>query len=367
MSAPPAQASPRDPRPVLFVTNHVPPYRIGAFAGLHAREGVAFALIGGSVRHGGGAGGGTALPFPVGSVSQRGVARLAASGRFRAVVAGLSGRLAPAAAYAGARAAGVPFVLWATLWAHPRTPGHLLSYLPVRHLYRHADAVATYGPHVSAYVRGKGARGPVVVAPQSVENGFWEAPATPRREGAFQVLFAGRLEAEKGLDALIAAWRIARLPAPGAVLLLAGDGPLRHRLDIGGARVLGPCSPETLRDLYAGSDAVVLPSIPTRAFREPWGLTVNEAFARGIPVVASDAVGAAAGGLLRHERTGLVTPAGDAPALAAALERLHGDPELRRRLGAAAREAVRGHSHAAWGAGMSRALAAVGASRAVVA
>ena len=169
-----------DPRPVLFVTNHAPPFRVGAFRALHEREDVVFALIGGAVRHGGGAGGG-ALPFPVLRPSQRGVLRLAASGRYRAVVAGLSGRVALPAAWLGARWAGVPFVLWATIWAHPRTPAHALSYLPLRALYRNADAIATYGPHVSAYVRAKGARGAVVEAPQSVDDAFWAADADPER------------------------------------------------------------------------------------------------------------------------------------------------------------------------------------------
>ena len=80
-------------------------------------------------------------------------------------------------------------------------------------------------------------------------------------------------------------------------------------------------------------------------------------------MIATDAVGAAAGGLVQHERTGLVVPAGDAGALAAAIRRLHDDPALRRGLGAAAREAVRAYSHAAWAGGMSAALAAAGASR----
>jgi glycosyltransferase involved in cell wall biosynthesis len=80
-------------------------------------------------------------------------------------------------------------------------------------------------------------------------------------------------------------------------------------------------------------------------------------------VIATDAVGAAAGGLIEHERTGLVVPAGDVDALAAALRRLHDDPALRARLGAAGREAVKAHSHAAWADGMARALAAVGAGR----
>ena len=88
-------------KPVLFVTNHAPPFRVGAFRALHEREDVVFALIGGDMRHGTG----TApafpdLPFPVLRPSQRGVARLATSGRFRAVIAGISGRVALPAAWA---------------------------------------------------------------------------------------------------------------------------------------------------------------------------------------------------------------------------------------------------------------------------
>src|SRR6185503_8553726 len=105
------------------------------------------------------------------------------------------------------------------------------------------------------------------------------------------------------------------------------------------------------------------PSVPTRDFLEPWGLVVNEAFHQGVPVIATDAVGAAAGGLVEHERTGLVVPAGDADALTAALRRLQGDPELRGRLGASAREAVRAHSHERWAEGMSAALEAAGAAK----
>jgi glycosyltransferase involved in cell wall biosynthesis len=115
-----------------------------------------------------------------------------------------------------------------------------------------------------------------------------------------------------------------------------------------------------MRNSYAGSDVVVVPSVPTRDFLEPWGLVVNEAFHQGVPVIATDAVGAAAGGLVQHERTGLVVPAGDAAALARALRRLHDDPPLRRCLGAAAREAVAAYTQDAWAAGMSRAIAAGG-------
>ena len=350
-------------RPVLFVTNHAPPFRVGAFAALNEREDVVFALIGGDVRHGGG-GDASGLPFPVIRPSQRGVLRLAASGRFRAVVAGLSGRVALPGAYAGARRSRVPFVLWATIWAHPRTAAHAVSYLPLRHVYRHADAIATYGPHVSAYVRIKGARGPVIEAPQSVDAEFWSVPAEPDRRAPFQAMFAGRLAREKGVSVLLRAWRDSGLSAPSAALVLVGDGPIRARaVATGAAMPVGPVAPAPLRSLYAGSDVVVIPSIPTRDFREPWGLVANEAMSQGVPVIATDAVGAAAGGLVEHERTGLVVPANDASALAQALRRVHDEPPLRARLGAAARAAVASYTHDAWAAGMARALAAAGAGR----
>jgi glycosyltransferase involved in cell wall biosynthesis len=351
-------------RPVLVVTNHAPAFRVGAFAALHAREDAVFALVGGDVRHGGGGTGAGELPFPVRHVRQRDVLGLAASGAFRAVVAGISGRVALPAASLGARRAGVPFVLWATIWAHPRTAAHALSYLPMRHLYRRADAIATYGPHVSAYVRRKGATGPVFEAPQAVDAAFWSASApNPARQAPYQAVFVGRMSGEKGLAVLLSAWRASGLRAPADALVLVGGGRFRAPSSATGLVFAGPRSPEEVRNFYAGSQVLVMPSVPTRDFLEPWGLVVNEAFHQGLPVIATTAVGAVAGGLVRHERNGLVVPPRDAGALAAALRRLRDDPDLRARLGAAAREDVRPYTHQAWAAGVSRALAAVGAAR----
>jgi len=198
-----------------------------------------------------------------------------------------------------------------------------------------------------------------------VDDAFWRAPGDPRRLAPFQVMFAGRLEREKGVPVLLRAWQAAGLPARECTLVLVGDGSFRARAVATGAHCPpGPHPATEVRNFYAGSDVVVVPSVPARDFMEPWGLVVNEAFDQGVPVIASTAVGAAAGGLVRHEQTGLVVPAGDDAALAAALRRLHADPALRARLAAAGREAVAtGHSHADWAAGMRRALAAAGAER----
>jgi glycosyltransferase involved in cell wall biosynthesis len=119
-----------------------------------------------------------------------------------------------------------------------------------------------------------------------------------------------------------------------------------------------------LRSLYAACDVLVVPSIRTRNFREPWGLVINEAMNQRVPVIASDAVGAVAGGLVRDRANGLVVPAADAGALADAITRLAGDRDLRERLGATGAQDVRAFSHDAWAEGFSAAFRTVGVSRA---
>jgi glycosyltransferase involved in cell wall biosynthesis len=409
-------------KPVLFVTGHAPFDRVGAFARLHALEGVEFALFGGPSQHGGVAGedrpatvGGSAgdgeegLPFPHRRLRQRDVAALAASGRHRAVVVSTGGRVALPSAWAGARRAGVPVILWSALWAHPRTAAHAFGYVALRRLYRSAEAIVVYGPHVEAYVRARGARN-VHVAPQAVDNEFWSHPPTASDVGlattsgwpletAVKFLFAGRPGREKGLRVLMEAWSDSGLRAPSAALVLVGVGSIppwvlaggavrpggggralrdalagarsklagagRHAFDAMPHDVvcLDPVPPLQLRDMYAAADVLVVPSIPTRTFREPWGLVVNEAMNRKLPVIASDAVGAVAGGLVRDAHNGLVVPAGDVRALAGAMQRLAADAQLRARLGAAGARDVQAYTHDAWAQGFVRALGSLGLSR----
>jgi glycosyltransferase involved in cell wall biosynthesis len=128
-----------------------------------------------------------------------------------------------------------------------------------------------------------------------------------------------------------------------------------------GIEGLGFVPRDHLPSLYAAADVLVLPSIRTETFLEPWGLVVNEAMHQGTPAIVSDAVGAAAGGLVQDGRNGLVAPQGDAEALAARIRSLALNPGLREGLGAAARQDVAPFTYAAWVSGMRHGLAAVGA------
>jgi len=322
--------------PVLFVTNHVPPDRAGAFRALHARVPLELALFGGRSHHATAGLDDPGVPFR--RVGQRAVHGLAASRRYAAVVCGTAGRVALPAAFLGAGRARVPFVLWSALWGDLNTPAHRAARPLLRRIHRRAAVVVGYGPHVTAYARRLGARA-VAVAPQAVDNAFW-ATRVDAGPHPFTALFVGRDVPEKGLAVLRDAWGRAGL-ADGRLCVVGADG------------VVGP---EQVRNSYAAADVLVIPSLATRHFLEPWGLVANEAMNQNLPVIATDAVGAAAGGLVRHERNGLVVPAGDREALAAALRRLHDDPDLRARLGANGARDVAGYTHEAWAEGFAQAL-----------
>lgn len=341
-----------DRRRVALVTGDVPEYRLAPFRALAERvdlEVLAFGAVA------------AGADFAVLRVSQTEAVRRV--GDYRAVVCGLGGRVALPGAYAGARRARIPFVLWTSIWEHPRTVAHALSWLAVRHLYRASDAVVTYGPHVSRHVQHVRSRGAVFEAPQAVDPevfgravGDDEIAAARDRAGAGPdqalVLFVGRLVREKGIDVLREAWPRAAL-GDEAVLACAGEGPLTAP----GTR-LGRIDWANLPALYAAADALVLPSIRTRTFTEPWGLVTNEAMHQATPAIVSDAVGAAAGGLVRDGRNGFVVRAEDADALAARIQLVIRNSELRRVLSAAAREDVAAYTPHAWATGVISGLEA---------
>ncbi len=305
-----------------------------------------------------------AAPFPARRLEGvRGA--LEVGGRYDTVIAPFAGGALLPAAYAGARRHRRPFILWASVWAQPRSLAHAVGLPLTRHIYRRADAVIAYGEHVRRFVAGiRGHDDDVFVAPQSVEPELFARPVASEEIERFRarhglgeeplVLFAGRMVAEKGIPVLLEAWGRVRSPA---TLVLVGDGPLlASAAATPGARALGPLPRADLPVAYAAASFAVVPSIPTPRFREPWGLVCNEAMHQGRPVVASETVGAVAGGLVRGGSNGLVVPAGDAVALAGAIETLLGDEALRERLGAAAREAVAPYTYDAMLAAFARAI-----------
>jgi glycosyltransferase involved in cell wall biosynthesis len=276
--------------------------------------------------------------------------------RYDCIVFGLVGRLTTLEVWFAAQASGTPLIVWTGMWQHPRTLFHRLTRPAVRHLYRSADALLVYGPHVAAHVEAEsGRRERVYSAPNAIDNEAFrksvpaETVAKLRRELELPpgpvAIFVGRLEPEKGLELLLRAFR-STMSLAG--LVIAGSGSLEgeleglaKRLEIADrVRFAGYIPNSDLAAYLDAGDFLVLPSITTPRFKEVWGLVVNEAMNRGRPVLASTAVGAVAGGLVVDRVTGLVFREADEAALAAALDELVRDDALRARLGAAAKRHV---------------------------
>jgi glycosyltransferase involved in cell wall biosynthesis len=142
------------------------------------------------------------------------------------------------------------------------------------------------------------------------------------------VLWVGRMVPVKGLEVLLAAWRLIYRGPSQPLLVLAGDGEERTAIEAmaasleGSVRFVGSVPNTALPDWYRAADVVVLPS---RSEGVPNVLL--EALACGTPFVAS-AVGAIADLL---EPSSRIVPPGDAPALAVALEQAVAAPPLSRR------------------------------------
>lgn len=140
------------------------------------------------------------------------------------------------------------------------------------------------------------------------------------------VLFAGRLDREKGLEVLLRAWHQIIADEPTARLVIAG-GPRNHPSAEAGASYVTELKAHAgpgvtwlprrvdVAPLYAAVDVVVLPSV----YAEPSGRTLIEGMGTGLPVVASDIGGIPEhfGPLVEH-----LVPPGDAAALAAAVRRV---------------------------------------------
>jgi glycosyltransferase involved in cell wall biosynthesis len=176
-------------------------------------------------------------------------------------------------------------------------------------------------------LRAKGFRD-VGIAPEGVDPDDCVLENPPPRDRSL-LLYVGRVKRYKGLDTLLRALALLRVGRPDMRLAVAGAGDdlprlraLADSLGIASAvEFLGFVSARRKVELYHEA-AVVLNS----SRKEGWGLTSIEGNACGAPVVATDVPGLCDS--VRDGETGFLVPFGDAPAFAAAVERLLADPRL---------------------------------------
>ena len=153
------------------------------------------------------------------------------------------------------------------------------------------------------------------------------------RDGPVRVLSVGRLVPDKNLALLIEAFAEARFDRGEAELCLCGTGPLEGELRDLAARLGAPvrfrgyAAPAELPGIYGEADLLALVST-----YEPFGVTVREAAAAGLPLICTERAGAAGDVAVEDVNALLVDPE-DRGAVAGALRRLVRDAPLRERLG----------------------------------
>jgi glycosyltransferase involved in cell wall biosynthesis len=146
-------------------------------------------------------------------------------------------------------------------------------------------------------------------------------------------LFVGRLSQEKGVDTLLTAWKRLRGKVP---LKIVGDGPLAPTVARAAERSrevewLGRQPKDRVLDLMKDARALTFPSV----WYEGFPMVIAEAYAVGLPVIASD-LGSMAS-LIDHERTGLRFRPNDPEDLAAQVEWASAHPAKLNRMRAEAR------------------------------
>jgi glycosyltransferase involved in cell wall biosynthesis len=195
-------------------------------------------------------------------------------------------------------------------------------------VYRNAAGVFTMSEFVKAsLVEDYGVapgRVHVVGAGPNVLPG---APAAPARDPL--VLFVGKSFVAKGGPELLDAFAALRRDHPRARLAIVSSAcptPLPE-----GVKFHGLVSREAVGRLYAAATVFALPTL-----REAFGLSILEAMAFGLPVVASRIE--AIPEIVADGETGLLVPPRDAAALGQALAELVGDPARARQMGAAGRQ-----------------------------
>ncbi|MHB1355769.1 MAG: glycosyltransferase [Anaerolineae bacterium] len=213
-----------------------------------------------------------------------------------------------------------------------------------QYVYRHSKAAITGNQEAVQVLRAKGYVGPVATIPQFGVDPDMFKPAQERSARPFVIGYAGRLVEQKGLLVLL---RALALLSGEWRLEICGSGPLQQvmqdELILNGLhdRVTfhQQIPSNNMPEFYNRLNVLVLPSLSRPNWKEQFGRVLIEAMACGIPVLGSNS------GEIPHVigAAGIITPEGDAQALANQLEALRSNADLQRKLGTAGRERVLAH------------------------
>jgi glycosyltransferase involved in cell wall biosynthesis len=160
-------------------------------------------------------------------------------------------------------------------------------------------------------------------------SGFFRIRRDPTSTNSLTFLFCGQMIYRKGIDVLLSAFdRLVRRGLDARLLLIGREAELPAYLETispaARARILyeGFQAPEALPGFFGHGDVFVLPSR-----YDGWGVVINQALAAGLPIIASNAVGAARD-LVATGVNGVLIPPGDVDRLERAMESLISDRDF---------------------------------------
>ena len=263
------------------------------------------------------------------------------NGSYQSIIAGIAGRLI-----------GIPVILWSIAWQYKKAWNRKPWWKKVIHISRReltnitANAVVAGGTKSYKFNRKLVQdKKPVFMAYQSIEDMTHAtnplADEVIKLKNSFScntnILYFSRIIHWKGLDYLIRAFSQMEAQYTNIKLHIAGDGPFRNicerlakELQIKSIEFYGSVENEKAWMYYYLADVFVLPHSGSSS--ESWGLVLNEAASMGLPIVTTDAAGAAED-LVRNGINGYIVEAGNEIALKNALISLLDDNTKRVKMG----------------------------------
>lgn len=185
-------------------------------------------------------------------------------------------------------------------------------------------AVSTYIA-LTEFARRKFIQGGLPAQKVTVKPNFVDPdPGLGQGRGGF-MLFVGRLSQEKGIETLLAAWEQLDKKDRKVPLKIAGDGPLAPKVAQAAKRLetvewVGRQPKGKVLSLMKDAQALIFPSV----WYEGFPMVIAEAYAVGLPVIASDL--GSMSSLIEHGRTGLHFRPGDSEDLAAQVRMVSAQP-----------------------------------------
>jgi len=277
-------------------------------------------------------------------------------------------------AMAWARKRHVPFLAWVESTANDKRGGHALIEFLKKKFIANCSAFVVSGKSSTEYVREFNVPPEsIFVAPNAVDIEFFSHGSDQARMRAIAhrqrlqmpqrfFLYVGRLVEDKGVFDLLAAYgNLTQSLKDEVGMVFVGNGPAKAalmaqaaKLGSGVVKFPGFVQKEELPCYYALAEACVLPT-----YTDTWGLVVNEAMACGLPVIVTHAAGCARD-LVKENWNGLLIRARCPGELAAALESIAKNPDLRWTMGQHSRERIMQYSPQSCAGGIAEAAMSFG-------